>query len=84
MNGQLGYDEIKKMIKKELSMANYALIKTGVVISYTAPNVTLKMQGSNVNITIPNKTNLSLVANDLVAVVQVSGDATNSFVGWKL
>lgn len=84
MNGQLGYEEIQKMIKQELSKSDFALIKIGVVVSYSAPNAVLKLAGSNTNITLPNKTGLTLVANDRVAVVQMRGDATNSFIGWKM
>jgi hypothetical protein len=53
-------------------------------VSYTAPNVVLKLAGSDTNITIPNKSGISLATNDRVAVVQLRGDATNSFVGWKM
>lgn len=84
MDSQVGYEEIKKMIKKELELSNFALIKVGVIVSYTAPNAILKLEGSSVNITLSNKTNLTLATNDKVAVVQIRGDATNSFIGWKL
>ena len=84
MIGQEEYNEIKKLIQKELMSSDYAIIKVGTVVSYSAPNVTFKYAGDNTNVVLPNKTGLSFVANDRIAIVQLRGDATNSFVGWKL
>lgn len=75
---------IKKAFKLFVKQEHIPTHQLGTVVSYSAPNAVVTIAGNTTNITIPNKTNQSLVGGDKVVVVTLSGDLTNSFVGWKL
>jgi len=78
------YAELKKVIKEVIKEQNIALLTMADVIDSTGSNTKVLLAGYETNITIPNKTNLTLVANDKVVCVALNGDFSNIFVGWKL
>lgn len=78
------YSEIKKICKQIFKEEGIALFRVAKVISYTAPNATVLVAGYSTNITIPNKSNVALVANDQVVCVILNNDMSNMFVGWKM
>lgn len=84
MNVQELYFEIKKICKQVFKEESVAKLKVAKVISVSAPNATVLLSGYTTNITIPNKTNLTLVANDQVVCVIIGDDMSNMFIGWKI
>lgn len=77
------YIEVSKIVKSVIAEQNLAILKMAKVISVSGSNITVLLAGYDTNITIPNKTNQTLIANDQVVCVILNGDFSNIFVGWK-
>lgn len=77
------YDNVKKVVLQVIKELNIPLIISATVVSYSAPNAVVLLAGSSTNTTIPNKSGVVLVANDIVEIIVKNGDYSNMFIGWK-
>ena len=77
------YDNVKKVVLQVIKELNIPLIISATVVSYSAPNAVVLLAGSSTNTTIPNKSGITLVANDIVEIIVKNGDYSNMFIGWK-
>lgn len=75
---------MRKAFKIFIKEENLTKTKLAKVVSYSAPNAVINIAGSTENITLGNKTNQTLVANDKVVVVIMDNDLTNAFIGFKI
>ena len=77
------YDNVKKVVLQVIKELNIPLIISATVVIYSAPNAVVLLAGSSTNTTIPNKSGVTLVANDIVEIIVKNGDYSNMFIGWK-
>jgi hypothetical protein len=75
---------IKQAFKIFIKEENITKTKLATVVSYSAPNAIVTIAGNITNITLSNKTGLTLASDDKVIVVILNGDITNAFIGWKV
>lgn len=71
---------IDSRVKQAIKEAGVLTSTSGTVQSVNGNNITVRLAGNTVDITVPNRNNLTLATNDEVEVYLKGGDLGNAYV----